>query len=58
MTEDVAAVVKDMREGEVRTRDEMREIRQEVDNVRDMLPKVKIQVILLYVKLIIRFSAH
>lgn len=40
VTEDVAAVVKDMREGEVRTRDEMREIRQEVDNVRDMLPKV------------------
>lgn len=40
VTEDVAAVVKDMREGEVRTRDEMREILQEVDNVRDMLPKV------------------
>ena len=58
MTEGVAAVVKDMREGEVRTRDEMREIRQEVDNVRDMLPKVKIQVILPYVKLIIRYSAH
>ena len=58
VTEGVAAVVKDMREGEVRTRDEMREIRQEVDNVRDMLPKVKIQVILPYVKLIIRYSAH
>lgn len=39
-TEEVAEVVKDMKEGEARTRDEMREIRQEVDNVRDMLPKV------------------
>ena len=29
-----------MREGEQKTRDEMREIREEVTNVRDMLPKV------------------
>jgi peroxin-14 len=39
-TADVEAVVKEMRDGESRTRDEMREIRDEVTNVREMLPKV------------------
>lgn len=39
-TQDVDAVVKEMREGEIQTRDEMREIREEVNNIRDMLPKV------------------
>lgn len=39
-TEDVKAVVSEMREGELKTRDEMREIREEISNVREMLPKV------------------
>jgi peroxin-14 len=39
-TEDVQNVVSDMRQGESRTRDELREIRDEVDNIREMLPKV------------------
>jgi peroxin-14 len=39
-TEDVKAVVLDMREGESKTRDEMREMRDEVNNIREMLPKV------------------
>lgn len=39
-TADVEAVVQEMREGEVKTRDEMREIRDEIDNIREMLPKV------------------
>jgi hypothetical protein len=29
-----------MREGESRARDEMREIREEVNNIREMIPKV------------------
>ncbi|KAL7285178.1 hypothetical protein ACG7TL_000271 [Trametes sanguinea] len=40
VTEDVENAVKDMREGEVRTRDEMREIRDEVNAVRELLPKM------------------
>lgn len=40
VTQEVEGVVKNMRDGEVRTRDEMREIREEVNNVREMLPKV------------------
>lgn len=40
VTEDVANVVKDMRESEAHTRNEMREIREEVNTVREMLPKV------------------
>ncbi|KAI0830672.1 peroxisomal membrane anchor protein conserved region-domain-containing protein [Trametes gibbosa] len=40
VTADVDSAVKDMREGEVRTRDEMREIREEVNTVREMLPKM------------------
>ncbi|KAF8973987.1 peroxisomal membrane anchor protein conserved region-domain-containing protein [Flammula alnicola] len=39
-TEDVKAVVVELREGETRTRDEMREIREEVTNIREMLPKM------------------
>lgn len=39
-TADIEAVVQEMREGEVKTRDEMREIRDEIDNIREMLPKV------------------
>lgn len=39
-TQEVDACVKEMREGEVRTRDEMREIREEVNSIREMLPKV------------------
>jgi hypothetical protein len=30
-----------MRDGEIKTREEMREIRDEVTNIREMLPKVK-----------------
>ena len=40
-TQDVEAVVKEMRDGESKTRDEMREIGEEVSNIREMLPKVK-----------------
>ncbi|KAI0778544.1 peroxisomal membrane anchor protein conserved region-domain-containing protein [Trametes elegans] len=40
VTADVENAVKDMREGESRTRDEMREIREEVNTVREMLPKM------------------
>jgi hypothetical protein len=29
-----------MREGETKARDEMREIREEVNNIREMIPKV------------------
>jgi len=39
-TQEVENVVKEMREGESKTRDELREIREEVNNVREMLPKV------------------
>ncbi len=39
-TEDVKSVVVELREGETKTRDEMREIREEVTNIREMLPKV------------------
>ena len=41
VTEDVEAAVKEMRESEVKTRDEMREIRSEVTNIHEMLPKVR-----------------
>lgn len=44
VTEEVANVVKDMREGEAHTRNEMREIREEVNTVREMLPKVSLSV--------------
>ncbi|KAI0307802.1 peroxisomal membrane anchor protein conserved region-domain-containing protein, partial [Multifurca ochricompacta] len=39
-TADVEAAVQQMREGESRARDEMREIREEVNNIRDMIPKM------------------
>lgn len=39
-TNDVQAVVVEMREGEQKARDEMREIRDEINNIREMLPKV------------------
>lgn len=39
--QEVESVVKEMREGESRTRDEMREVREEVHSIRDMLPKVR-----------------
>jgi len=39
-TADVEAVVAEMREGEIKTRDEMREIRDEISNIREMLPKM------------------
>ena len=42
-TEDVKSVVVELREGETKTRDEMREIREEVTNIREMLPKVCLQ---------------
>lgn len=41
VTGEVESAVREMREGEVRTREEMREIRDEVNNVREMLPKVR-----------------
>ena len=40
-TGDVKAVVTEMRENEVKTRDEMREIREEINNIRELLPKVR-----------------
>lgn len=40
VTKDVESVVVEMREGESKTRDEMREIRDEVENIREMLPKM------------------
>ncbi|KAF8633657.1 hypothetical protein AX15_001306 [Amanita polypyramis BW_CC] len=39
-TKDVQAIVVEMQEGEQKTRDEMREIRDEVNNIREMLPKL------------------
>jgi hypothetical protein len=39
-TTDVEAAVKQMIEGESRARNEMREIREEVNNIREMIPKV------------------
>ena len=39
-TAEVDAVVKEMKEGEIKTREELAAIREEVNNVRDMLPKV------------------
>ena len=39
-TGDVKEVVTEMRESEVKTRNEMREIREEVNNIRELLPKV------------------
>lgn len=47
-TEDVKAVVSEMREGELKTRDEMREIREEITNVREMLPKVGLRPFFVY----------
>lgn len=41
VTQEVEGVVKDMRDGEARSRNEMCEIREEVNNVREMLPKVR-----------------
>ena len=42
VTQDVEAAVKEMRESEIKTRDEMREIRSEVTNIHEMLPKVRL----------------
>ena len=39
-TADIDAAVEQMREGETRARNEIREIREEVDNIREMIPKV------------------
>ncbi|KAI0257559.1 hypothetical protein BJV78DRAFT_1349405 [Lactifluus subvellereus] len=39
-TADVEAAVQQMREGESGARDEMREIREEVNNIREMIPKM------------------
>ena len=41
VTQDVEAAVKEMHESEIKTRDEMREIRSEVTNIHEMLPKVR-----------------
>ena len=42
VTQDVEAAVKEMRESEIKTRDEMREIQSEVTNIHEMLPKVRL----------------
>ena len=42
VTQGVEAAVKEMRESEIKTRDEMREIRSEVTNIHEMLPKVRL----------------
>jgi hypothetical protein len=39
--QDVTAAVEEMRKGEEEVRDEMREIRTEVNNMQEMLPKVR-----------------
>ena len=39
-TVDVETAVQQMREGESRARNEIREIREEVNNIREMIPKV------------------
>jgi peroxin-14 len=39
-TTDVEAAVQQMREGESRARNEIREIREEVNNISEMIPKV------------------
>jgi peroxin-14 len=39
-TADVEAAVQQMKEGESRARTEIREIREEVNNIREMIPKV------------------
>jgi len=39
-TADVEATVQQMKEGESKARNEMREIREEVNNIREMIPKV------------------
>lgn len=41
-TADVEAAVQQLREGESSARNEMREIREEVNNIREMIPKVMI----------------
>lgn len=39
--QDVTVAVEEMRQGEAEVRDEMREIRAEVNNMQEMLPKVR-----------------
>jgi predicted nucleic acid-binding Zn-ribbon protein len=39
-TADVDAAVQQMKEGESRARNEIREMREEVNNIREMIPKV------------------
>lgn len=39
-TKEIDELVGEMRKGELKTRDEMREIREEINNIRDMMPKV------------------
>jgi peroxin-14 len=39
--QDVTTAVEEMRKGEEEVRDEMREIRTEVNNMQEMLPKVR-----------------
>ena len=39
--EQVKTVMSELRAGEERSQNEMREIRSEVDTIRDMLPKVR-----------------
>lgn len=52
-TQEVDACVKEMREGETRTRDEMREIREEINSIREMLPKVSYRGLLKFCSLTI-----
>jgi peroxin-14 len=40
VVEEVESAVKSVREGEERWRDEMREVRGEVESVRELVPKV------------------
>ena len=42
VTQNVEDAVKEMHESEMKTRDEMREIRSEVTNIHEMLPKVRL----------------
>ena len=57
-TEDVKAVVTEMREGEVKTRDEIREVREEINNIREMLPRVRAAPVLLAMFHGAKFCVH
>lgn len=46
--QDVTVAVEEMRRGESEVRDEMREIRSEVNTMQEMLPKVRVYIQLIF----------